>query len=106
MMNEIIYENLKEVARNRVYTNYTDVGLLVGLEPRNPILWGMLDEINRHEHQENRPMLSAVVINQAENIPGSGFFECARGLGLFHDEDTLLFWINQLNAVWNYWSSH
>jgi hypothetical protein len=104
-MNTIIYERLIEVARERRYTNYTDVGLLVGLEPFNPILWNMLDEINIHERRENRPMLSALVINQIENKPGPGFFKCARGLGVFQGGDEFLFWINQLNEVWNHWSS-
>ncbi len=103
-MNETIYEYLKQVAKDKRYTNYTETGALVGLEAHNSILWGMLDEINIHEHREGRPMLSAVVISQEENMPGDGFFECGRGLGLFHGGDKLLFWINQLNVVWDYWS--
>ena len=105
-MNEIIYNKLQEVARERILTNYTEIGLLVGLEPHNSVLWGMLDDINHYEHREGRHMLSAVVISQAENIPGSGFFECARNLGLFQGGNELLFWINELNRVWDYWSSH
>jgi len=105
-VHEPIYEKLKEVARVKTLTNYTEVGLLVGLEPHNPILWGMLDDINRYEHQEHRPMLSAVVIVQADNKPGEGFFKLARDLGLFHGGDELTFWVKELNRVWNYWSSH
>jgi len=105
-MHEAIYEKLKEVAREKTLTNYTEIGLLVGLEPHNPILWAMLDDINHHEHQEHRPMLSAVVIVQAENKPGSGFFECARNLGVFQGGDELTFWVKALNRVWDYWSSH
>ncbi|MFC1987763.1 hypothetical protein ACFLVH_04390 [Chloroflexota bacterium] len=105
-MNQSIYEKLKKVAREKTLTNYTEIGLLVGLEPHNSILWGMLDDINHYEHQERRPMLSALVIVQAENKPGSGFFECARNLGVFHGGDELIYWIEELNRVWDYWSSH
>ena len=105
LIDETIYEKLKNVAQAGRLTNYTDVGVLVGLEPYNVILWGMLDDINQYEHSENRPMLSAVVIVERENKPGSGFFVCARELGRFHgDEDS--FWSSELNKVWAYWGSH
>ena len=81
------------MARAKAITNYSEIAPLAGLEPHNPILWGMLDEINRHEHREDHPMLSAVVIVQAGNKSGSGFFECARNLGVFQDCDELTFWV-------------
>lgn len=65
-----------------------------------------LDDINHYEHREHHPMLSAVVIVQAENKAGSGFFECARNLGVFQGGDELAFWVKELNRVWDYWSSH
>jgi hypothetical protein len=105
-MHEVIYEKLQEVAQAKSITNYTEIGSLVGLEPHNPILWEMLDDINRYEHQERHPMLSAVVIVQAENKPGEGFFKLARELGLFLGSDELAFWVKELNRVWDYWSSH
>ncbi len=105
-MYETIYEKLKEVARKKALTNYTEVGALVGLEPHNPIPWGMLDQINRHEYQEGRHMLSAVVIVQEDNKLGEGFFKLARKLGLFLGDDELTFWVKELNKVWGYWSSH
>jgi len=43
----------------------------------------MLDEINRYEHREGRPLLSAVVVVQEDNKPGEGFFKLARELGVF-----------------------
>ncbi|MBI4283556.1 MAG: hypothetical protein HY663_03700 [Chloroflexi bacterium] len=105
-VDETIYEKLKKVARAKELTNYAEIGLLVGLEPHNSILWAMLDNINRYEHSQRRPMLSSVVIVQAENRPGSGFWESARGLGLFQNGDESIFWIEELKKVWDYWSSH
>jgi len=105
-MHEVIYEKLQEVARAKSITNYTEIGSLVGLEPHNPILWGMLDDINRYEHQQNHPMLSAVVVLKNKYIPDEGFFPLARELGRFRGSDKDTFWINELKEVHNHWSSH
>jgi len=70
----------------------------------------ILDDINCHENDNARPMLSAVVILKEYNSPGVGFFECARGLGKYHGsndaKDRLMFWIRELEQVHNYWQSH
>ena len=105
-MNKAIYEKLKEVARSKNITNYGAIAPIARVEPHNPILWGILDEINRYEHREGHPMLSAVVIVQEENKPGEGFFKLARDLGMFFGSDELAFWVSELNRVWDYWSSH
>jgi hypothetical protein len=106
----IVYERLIEVARAKSITNYSDVGQLVGLDMGTEVgrirIAQILDDINHYEHGQNGPMLSAVVIRQDINMPGSGFFECARGLGRDVGDNELLFWINQLNQVHNYWQSH
>ena len=106
-MEQIIYDKLQSVARAHKLTNYTEMGVLVGLGPHDPRLWAMLDEINQFEHEHNRPMISALVIVQGENRPGSGFWVCASGLGKFimgDDEDR--FWSEELEKVWNWWASH
>jgi hypothetical protein len=51
-------------------------------------------------------MLSALVIRQDINMPGSGFFVCARELGEYEGNDDLLFWISELNKVHSYWQEH
>jgi len=106
-MEQVIYDELKEVARARELTNYTEVGALVGLEPHDSRLWAMLDEINRFEHEHKRPMISALVIAKQENRPGSGFWVCATDLGKFiKGEDEDRFWSDELRRVWEYWASH
>jgi len=108
-MHQRIYERLKEVARARGITNYTDIGRMDNLDMGNPAdrnrIAEMLDEINHYEHQQGRPMLSAVVIRQDINMPGAGFFECARGLGKYHGNDDLVFWAHELTEVHNCWQS-
>ncbi len=76
-MEQAIYGKLQAVARAHELTNYTKMGELVGLDPHDSRLWSMLDEINRFEHENKRPMISALVISKEENKPGSGFWVCA-----------------------------
>jgi len=49
-------------------------------------------------------MLSSLVIHKDGNMPGSGYFECASGLGKFTGQDKLEFWANEVNEVHKYWS--
>ncbi|MCL0057514.1 hypothetical protein M1N05_00390 [Dehalococcoidales bacterium] len=108
-MHQRIYEKLKEIARIGKVTNYTDIGQMANLDMENPgdrnKIAEILDEINHYEHQQGRPMLSAVVIRQDVNMPGAGFFELARGLGKYHGNDDLVFWVHELTKVHNYWQS-
>lgn len=106
-MEQIIYDKLQAVARAHDLTNYAEMGALVGLGPHDSRLWAMLDEINRFEDLHNRPMITALVVVQEENRPGSGFWVCASDLGKFvfgDDEDR--FWTNELRRVWEYWATH
>lgn len=89
----IIYKRLIEVARAKGITNYSEVGALVGLDMATEVgrirIAQMLDDINRHEASRNAPMISALVIRQDINMPGSGFFECARGLRRYRGDSDL-----------------
>lgn len=50
--------------------------------PYDPALSQLLTEISRREDKEGRGLLSAVVVHQdAEGLPGDGFFELAAELG-------------------------
>jgi hypothetical protein len=109
-MHQDIYEELKRVARAKDVTNYTIVGQMIGLDMGNPAdrnkIKEILDEINYYEHQHRRPMLSAVVIRQDINMPGEGFFKCARRLGEYWGNNDLVFWVHELTKVQEYWQSH
>ena len=104
---QIIHEKIRDVARNGIYVNYGDIAPLIGLDPHSPKLFAILDCINRIEHKKGRPLLSAVVILKDANMPGAGFFKLAKCLGLqSQDEDNLMFWINELRRVHDYWRGH
>ena len=106
----IVYQRLIEVARAKGITNYSEVGELVDLDMSTEVgrirIAQILDDINRYEATRNAPMISALVIRKDINMPGSGFFECARGLGRYRGNSDLLFWIDELKEVHNYWQSH
>ena len=108
-MNQEIYEELKKIARTQKVTYYAVVGRIIGLDMGNPSdrnkIAEILDEINYHEHKNERPMLSAVVIRQDINMPGEGFFKCARDIGKNWKGDNVSFWAHELTIVHNYWQS-
>ncbi|MFO7772963.1 MAG: hypothetical protein R6V59_03330 [Dehalococcoidia bacterium] len=109
-MHDEIYEKLKEVARARTVTYYNDIAPLAGLDmnlPRDRYEIGViLDDINSHERELGRPMLSAVVVHKESLVPGQGFFTLARSLGLFTGDDRDRFYLEELRKVHDYWASH
>jgi len=108
-MNRVIYEELKEIAKAGKVTNYSTLGKIINLDMSNPSdrnkIAEILDDINYYEAREKRPMLSAVVRRQDINMPGEGFFECARKLGKYNSGDKVSFWAHELTAVQNCWQS-
>ena len=109
-MNQIVYRELREIARRQDTTTYAKVAPLAGLDMENPSdrneIANILDEINQNEHTRGRPMLSAVVLLAQQNIPGEGFFTCAKELGVYTGTDNLKFWLAGLRRVHDYWSNH
>ena len=64
----------------------------------------ILDYINRAEHAQGRPLLSAVVVNKALDIPGAGFFTQARALALYAGSDDEEFWQAEIKRVYDFWA--
>lgn len=117
MVNTVVYEKLKEIAREGKQNNirgiifYENIMLIAGLDRENPAdreikLCKMLDDINRKELAEDRPMITAIVVHKHDKIPGNGFFNLARDLGKLTKQDERLFWVNEIRNVWEYWSKH
>lgn len=107
-MHQAIYQRLIEVARSEdPVVNYAAIAPLAGLSMDDPSdrnrLAAILDEINAHEVEGGRPLLSAVVVLAGSDRPGKGFFECARRLGRYTDGDGLAFWMRELKRVQAYW---
>ena len=112
-MNKDLYTHLKEVARNKETTSYSEIGPIVGItdfsDPYNRRrISEILGEISEYEHGCGRPMLSAVVILKGGSKPGAGFFTLARDLGLLTgtvgERAKLDFFDKELKKVHEFWS--
>jgi hypothetical protein len=109
-MNEAIYERIKEIARQGKVISYGEIAPLAGLDMSLPNdryeIGAILDDINKHEREFERPMLSAVVVHKETFMPGNGFFELARALGLFTGNDKDKFYFEQLRKVHDHWKNN
>ena len=113
-MNQVLYDELVNLARTQRISAYSDVSPLVGLsmtidQDREQIAL-LLSEIAWHEHQNNRPMLTSLIVHKGgDNNPGEGFFAIAKEFSLFNgSRDPILrleFWANQVRLVHNLWAS-
>ncbi|GAJ01436.1 unnamed protein product [marine sediment metagenome] len=66
----------------------------------------LLDDINRYEVEQKRPLLSVVVVNETY-MPGKGFFRLARELKLQKlDVDDDGFALRERAELFNYWKNH
>jgi hypothetical protein len=109
-LHQPIYDQLVAVAREQDVTRYADIAPLADLDMGNELdrakIGEILGEISTFEHQQRRPMLSAVVIHRDNNMPGQGFFTLARELGLYRGIDDFMFFVQELRRVHDYWRGH
>ena len=112
MPNQAVHLRLKEIARAKTTTNYSEIAPLANLDmasqDHRERMRLLLYEINRYEHEMGHPLLSAVVIYLDGNSPGHGFFTCARELGVYKGRrspaDEITFWVSELKRVYNFWA--
>jgi hypothetical protein len=94
MLHQPIYDELKRVAQRHETTTYSAIAPLAGLDMDSQAdgdtIRQILTTISTHEHQQARPMLTAIVVHRQDNIPGRGFFELAQRLGLLRPGRVLL----------------
>lgn len=101
-------DQLREVARRRETTTYQPIANALGVDldqdSERGRLGRILGDISRAEHAEGRPLLSAVVVLGSSNVPGNGFFDLARELGVHTGDDDLAFFAVELRRVHDYWA--
>ena len=109
-MHQAIYDKLQAVARAQDVTYYADIAPLADLDMNSPAdrnrMSELLAEIAVSEHEQKRPLLTAVVIHHADNQPGQGFFDLARELGLFRAGKPYIYFVNELRRVHDHWRPH
>ena len=105
---EGVYEWLREVARRKGTTNYTEAGQKIGLGARDRKLFATLYQISKHEHEQGRPLLSAVVVDKTHphRGPGDGFYLMVEDVGVPFPRGPKarwLFWHRELRLVHFFW---
>jgi hypothetical protein len=104
---QAIYAELQRVARAGRTTTYRDLAALAGLDLNRPAdrdaLAGTLRAISTAEHQQGRPLLSAVVVLGGRRLPGAGFFALARELRRHAGDDDAAFHRQELAQVYAAW---
>ncbi len=111
-IDKVVYEKLKEVAREQTVIPYSQLNIVCRLKldlskikDRNELA-RILGEISEFEVLHGRPMLSAVVVlkDQRPITPAYGFFTYADELGVRKkgESDTALF-ARQLQECFTKW---
>lgn len=107
----IIRHMLIGAAHCRQLLNYQHVAYVMGLgksgNKMSKNTGQMLAQICRHESEDGRPMLSAVVIQTNGSKPGKGFFKLAREVGKLGDDSKDAerpFWEQEKAAVFKTWA--
>jgi hypothetical protein len=72
----------------------------------------LLEELSRLENEQDRGMLSALVVHKTgEPVPGTGFYKLARELGkapadqMTQNKRAMLMWVEELKKVIAHWST-
>ena len=106
-----IYKYLIQVAECRSTVYYVPTaerfGFDLDCEEDRYRFYGILDEINKAEHNEERPLLSSVVVGNTRKdpqIPGPGFFGLARKLGKYMGSDDTQYWKQEVQCAYDFWS--
>jgi hypothetical protein len=105
----LVYCKLLTAARRKEGVPYEEIRQIMGLEAQGGMakeIGQLLGEINEDEHNNGRPMLSAVAVESTTRMPGEGFFKFAKELNKFDgetDEDKRDFWRDEIQRVYEIW---
>jgi hypothetical protein len=107
-----VYSALIYAVKEQKKLNYADVARIMGIHETGNYMGAetghLLGEISENEHNNGRPLLSAVVVKINTGIPGDGFFTLACQLHKLEENTTpeqkKVFWKNELNQVYEKWS--
>jgi hypothetical protein len=106
----LAYQELLTAARYDGVVTYQELASLLGLPLQGSHMGKqvglLLGEVSEDEHQQGRPMLSAVVVG-VSGEPGPGFYALAKELGKLLDdtdkEANRRFWRQEKQAVYATW---
>lgn len=107
-MNTAVRERLAQAARAGQFVFKGELAEMLGLDLESRVheleLVRVLDEIDRAELAEGRPMLSAIAVRTEDHLPGPELALLGRELGVLHDgEDEAAFAERQIRIVHETW---
>ncbi|MFQ5793804.1 MAG: restriction endonuclease [Candidatus Bipolaricaulia bacterium] len=107
-INEMIRARLIEAARAGQTITYSEIASMLtdshlDVEPDLDLIERVLMTVSREEHNEGRPLLSAVVVLPESECPGERFFALAQELGAYDGVDDSRFFSQELQRVYEYW---
>ena len=107
-MDDALRARLVAAARRGEILYYGDLAPALGLHLDNPQhrrrIGEILGDISIHELKAGRPMLSSIVVQRDDGLPGVGFFHLGEELGVvLEGEDAVAFAVRQLKATFAYW---
>jgi hypothetical protein len=109
-----VRERLREVAGVQSTITYSELcreistALGTRLEPHGTPLAGLLGQVNVLEREEQRPLISCVVVHKSGDWkPGLGFWNMAKEMGLdvgTTDAERDRYWVEELKRCYAAWS--
>lgn len=100
-MREDIRSKLIGVARTGEVIFYRELGI-----GRGKAAGQILGDISEHERSQDRPLLSAVVVNKGTGMPSEGFWGLSGIPPSLTNRQRPVFWARELIRVINYWQEH
>lgn len=112
-MNTRVRSYLIEKARKKQTCFYQELsdacklGLFMSDSPHDRAEIGrILGEVSENEHENDRPLISSLVISKGENYQGDGFYKLAEALGYGNWKklkSDISFEIGQMNKCFEFW---
>jgi len=116
MVNKKLRKKLIEVARKGKQNPsegiifYEEIMEFLGLDRENPKdrekVGIILGEISDYERDNNRPLLSTIVVHKNDKMPGKGFFGYCPDEFYYNELKKRKWYFEQLRKVWDYWSNN
>lgn len=111
-MYDLARDELIQAARFHGTVTYKEVAAVMGLrewgEDMNASIGGEVGkaatEISEDEHEQDRPLLSAVLVDAQRRKPRPGFYELARRLGKLGGGSEDVFWEREKRRVYREWA--
>lgn len=102
-----VYIELITAARYRGTVTYQEIAQILELplhgEDTVREVETVLEEISEDEVSKERPMLSAIAVND-QGYPGQSFFNSAKYLNRLKDKNEDVFWNEERQAVYGTWN--